>query len=97
MATRVEVERLQTAESQTARQFHIASWLFVIGVTASTTLTMFAVATVVQIFAWVIGCVGLVLFVVRSIRLHRAWSARARAQSAVEEAEALERIGRREP
>ena len=91
VATRAEVERLQTVESQMARQVQTAVWLFVAACAAAVWLSLLPIGTAVQAVAWAAGGAALVLLAVRSTRLSRAWTARAVAQSAVEEAEAMER------
>ena len=91
MAARAEVERLQIIESQMARQEQIAVWLFLAAWAAAFWLSLLPVGIVAQIVTWTAGGAALVLLAVRFIRLRRAWIARAVAQSAVEETEAMER------
>ena len=92
VATRAEAERLEAVEARTARQARVASWVFLGAWATATTLALLPVITAVQAVAWAAGGAALVLLAVRSIRLSRASTARALAQSAVEEAEAMERI-----
>lgn len=92
MATRAEVERLQTVESQIARHEQVAMWLFLAAWGAAVWLGLLPVGSAVRVVAWSAGGAALVLLAVQSIRLGQAWTARAVAQSAVEEAEAMERI-----
>ena len=77
------------------RQEQIALWLFLGAWATATWLSLLPVIAVVQVVAWAAGGAGLVLFAVQSIRLSRAWTARAGVESAVEEAEAMARIRRR--
>lgn len=92
MTTRADVERLCSIEDQTARQERIAMWLFLVVWAAAVWLGLLPVGTAVQIVAWAASGAALIWLAVQFIRVRRAWTARAIAQSAVEEAEAMERI-----
>ena len=75
-----------------ARKERTAMWLFVAACAAATWLSLASVGTVVRVGAFAGASAALVWLAVRSIRLSRAWTVRALAQSAVEEADAKERI-----
>ncbi|MYA40551.1 MAG: hypothetical protein F4Z31_02170 [Gemmatimonadetes bacterium] len=92
MTTRADVERLCAIEDQMARQQQLAMWLFAAAWAAAVWLSLLPVGTAVKVVAWSTAAAALVSLVVRFVRLRRAWIARAVAQSAVEEAEAMERI-----
>ena len=99
MTTRQEVERLKAVESSIAHQERVASCLMV---GAWAPVIVFALLAPspwwwgIEVVAWAAGGGGTILFAVQSVRLNRAWTARARAQSALEEAESLARVRSRE-
>lgn len=96
MITRADVERLSAVEDRMARQEQLAVWLFLGVWSAGVWLGLLPVGRAVQVVAWVASGAALVWLAVQFIRLRRAWTARAIAQSAVEEAEAMERLRARE-
>ena len=94
MNTRAEVEKLSAREDRIAHQLSGALYLSLMGLCGAMALQVFP-PEAVQISAWVVGAVGLAFFIVHCVRSGRATTARARAQSAVEDAEAMERINGR--
>ena len=94
MPTRADIEELKAVESQIGRQVWFALWVMTAGIMTAVALAVLPVLAV-QIIAWAVGGVGLILYAVRSIREGRARSDRARAQSLLEESERRARMARR--
>ena len=75
-----------------ARRQQLAMWLFLGVWSAAVWLGLLPVGRAVQVVAWAASGAALVWLAVQFIRLRRVGTARAAAQSTVEEAEAMERI-----